>query len=87
MIKATSLVFVFQIGVVTSAIAQDPPTLVQDAPCGWFTKAHGDSWGTDHIVKINDQQTISGFSFIRGVLKLNNGIDAYDYIEQKCGAK
>jgi hypothetical protein len=87
MIKAVSLILVFQIGGVMSAIAQELPTPVQDAPCSWFAKAHGESWGTDHVVKINDQQAISGFSFIRGVLKLNNGTDAYDYLEQKCGAK
>jgi hypothetical protein len=84
MIKATSLILVFQIGVATSALAQELPTPVQDAPCNWFTKIRGESWETDHVVKINDQQAISGLPFIRGVLKLNDGTDAYDYLEQKC---
>jgi hypothetical protein len=87
MIKVVSLIFVFQIGGLLSAGAQELPTPVQDAPCRWFAKPHGESWGTDHVVKINDQQTIAGFSFIRGDLKLTNGTDAYDYLERKCGAK
>jgi hypothetical protein len=84
MIKAASLIFAFLIGGVMSAIAQELATPVQEAPCSWFAKAPGETWGTDHVVKINDQQTIAGFSFVRGDLKLRNGTDVYDYLEQKC---
>jgi hypothetical protein len=87
MTRTASLAFVFQASILMSAAAQEAPTPVQDAPCSWFAKIQGDSWGTDHVVQVNDQQAISKFSFIRGVLKTNSGMDAYDYLEQKCGNK
>jgi hypothetical protein len=87
MLKAASLIFVFQMSVVAPAIAQDFPTPIQNAPCGWFGKVNGDAWETEHAVKINNWQTISGLSFIRGDLKLNSGTDAYDYLERKCASK
>jgi hypothetical protein len=87
MTRTASLALVFQASILMSAAAQEAPTPVQDAPCGWFAKIRGDSWGTDHVVQINDQQVISRFSFIRGVLKTKSGMDAYDYLQQKCGSK
>jgi hypothetical protein len=87
MIKVAALIFISQIGLITCAAAQEAPTPLENAPCNWFAKASGDSWGTDHVVQINDQQAISGFTFIRGVLKTNSGTDAYDYLQRKCGAK
>lgn len=87
MIKVVALVLVSQIGIITCAAAQEAPTPIESAPCSWFAKAPGDSWGTDHVVKINNQQAISGLTFIRGVLKTNDGADAYDYLERKCGSR
>ena len=85
MIRVATLTFVSQIVFLTCAGAQEAPTPLENAPCNWFAKARGDSWGTDHVVQINDQQAISGFTFVRGVLKTNSGTDAYDYLQQKCG--
>jgi hypothetical protein len=87
MIKAVFFILALQISAVTSAGAQESLTPVQKAPCSWFAKIHGESWKADHVVKINDQQAIWGLPFVRGVLKLNDGTDVYDYLEQKCAAK
>lgn len=87
MLKAASLIFVFQMSVIAPAIAQDLPTPIQRAPCSWFGKVNSNAWETAHAVEINNRQAISGLSFIRGDLKLNSGTDAYDYLERKCASK
>ena len=69
----------------SAAFAEQAPTRIQDAPCGWFTSSYPGAWGTDHKILINLQVVIENISFGPGTFQLADGTDAYDYLQRKCG--
>ena len=66
------------------AAAAEPPTLIENAPCGWFTSVYPGAWSTDHKILINPRIVIEKMSFGRGTHQLVDGTDAYDYLERRC---
>lgn len=67
------------------ALAQQPPTRIENAPCGWFTSLYPGAWGTEHKILINPRIIDEQFSFGRGTYRLADGTDAYEYLQRKCG--
>jgi hypothetical protein len=67
--------------------AQETATLIQYAPCEWFVRVYPDTWGTDHIILVNKKLEVGKISFGRGLFRMDDGTDVYDYLEKKCGGK
>jgi hypothetical protein len=70
----------------TSSNAQTAEASIENAPCEWFVRKSPGLWGTDHAVSFGNF-TIGKMSFGKGALKLPDGRDPYDVVEQKCGGK
>jgi hypothetical protein len=71
----------------SSPPSQETATLIQYAPCEWFLKVYPDTWGTDHIILVNKKLEVGKISFGRGLFRMDDGTDVYDYLEKKCGGK
>ena len=53
-----------------AALADQSPTRIQDAPCGWFTSLYPGAWGTDHKILMNLRVVVENASFGRGDLSI-----------------
>ncbi len=66
--------------------AQELPPLLVDSPCQWFVKTAPDVWSTNHIIRVDTWGLVVGaLSFGPGGYKVDDGTDAYELIERKCG--
>jgi len=66
--------------------AQARPPLLVDSPCGWFVKTAPDIWSTNHVVRVDTWGLVNGLlSFGPGSYRVDDGTDAYEFIERKCG--
>jgi hypothetical protein len=70
----------------SSALAEETPTRIENAPCGWFTQLYPGAWGTDHKIMINRYVVIENISFGQGTYQLADGTDAFRFLEKRCGA-
>lgn len=60
---------------------------LKNAPCAWFKKVHNDTWESDHALKIDDSKNaIKKLAFQKGIFKMDDGQDAYDFLEHRCGS-
>jgi hypothetical protein len=71
----------------SSALAEEAPARIENAPCGWFTQLYPGAWGTDHRILIKPDLVIDRTSFGRGTFQLADGTDASEYLEKKCGER
>jgi hypothetical protein len=70
----------------TAAHSQELPRLLSDAPCNWFVKIAPDVWATHHIIRADTWGIVNGqLAFGPGTYKVDDGTDAYELIERKCG--
>jgi hypothetical protein len=68
------------------ATADEQPPLLVDSPCSWFIKTAPDVWTTDRVIRVDQWGLVTGpFSFSTGTFKLDDGTDAYELVERKCG--
>ncbi len=68
------------------AYAQILPPLLVDSPCSWFAKTVPDVWSTNHIVRVDTWGVVKGpLSFGPGTYRVDDGTDAYEFVERKCG--
>jgi hypothetical protein len=70
-----------------TASAEETATRIEDAPCNWFTRLYPGAWGTDRKIAVAGNLVIEKTSFSRGTFQLDDGSDAYDYLEKRCGEK
>ncbi len=62
-----------------------PPLLVE-APCGWFVKTAPYVWSANHVIRVDTWGVVSGLiSFGPGSYRVDDGTDAYELVERKCG--
>jgi hypothetical protein len=84
-VRLSLIIGLFLVG---SAFAQQPAGSsmpLQDAPCIWFSKALK-GWHIDnHDVKLNKETSARNSIIERGVVKMDDGTDAYDFLDRKCG--
>jgi hypothetical protein len=71
----------------SASSAEESPTRIESAPCGWFTQLYPGAWGTDHKILINSDVLIERISFSRGSFQLADGTDAAEYLERRCGER
>ncbi len=65
--------------------ARQPPLLVE-APCGWFVKTAPFVWSANHVIRVDTWGVVAGLiSFGPGSYRVDDGTDAYELIERKCG--
>jgi hypothetical protein len=68
------------------ACAQERPPLLVEAPCGWFVKTAPYVWSANHVIRVDTWGVVAGFiSFAPGSYRLDDGTDAYELVERKCG--
>ncbi len=71
---------------VSPAYAWDQPPLLADSPCGWFVKTAPGVWSSNRVIRVDAWGAASGLlSFGPGTYKIDDGTDAYELIERKCG--
>ncbi len=71
---------------ISPVYAQAGPPLLADSPCSWFIKTAADVWSTDHIVRVDTWGVVNGpLSFGPGTYRVDDGTDAYEFVERKCG--
>jgi hypothetical protein len=77
-----ALFFVF----VSPADAQAILPLLVDAPCPWFVKTAPFVWSTNHVIRVDTWGVVAGpLSVTPGHYRVDDGTDAYEFIERKCG--
>jgi hypothetical protein len=68
------------------APAHERPPLLVESPCGWFVKMAPDIWSTDHVIRVDTWGAVTGALWFRpGMYRVDDGTDAYEFIERKCG--
>jgi hypothetical protein len=69
-----------------AAAAYESPPLLVDSPCTWFVKTAPDVWSTNHIMRVDEWGIVAGqLSFGPGTYKVDDGTDAFELVERKCG--
>ena len=68
-----------------SVFGPRPPLLVE-APCGWFVKTAPYVWTANHVIRVDTWGVVAGLiSIAPGSFRVDDGTDAYELIERKCG--
>jgi hypothetical protein len=86
MSKISILITALFAALLSPAYAEMPPPLLVDSPCGWFVKTAPEVWSTNRIVRVDTWGLVNGLlSFGPGAYRVDDGTDAYEFIERKCG--
>ncbi len=74
------------LGLTAPAVAQVAFPLLEEAPCGWFVKSAPFVWSSVRVVRLDTWGVVTGLlSFAPGTYRVDDGTDAYELIERKCG--
>jgi hypothetical protein len=84
--KAIAIAAVLLAASMPTVTAQERPPLLVESPCGWFAKTAPYIWSTNHIIRLDTWGVVTGLLWFEpGKYRLDDGTDAYEFVERKCG--